>query len=137
MLKDIDQLFNAVERWTTAHPVIGFIVMGYMGGLVAAIRMYERVGMQFSVFGFIARGLVKGILGSFVAVLMFFAWRAQGYALDWGMLIAGLCGVFGTDILEMVMVLGWDFLRKRAGLEPKVMPPSGQRDPGSTEKTNG
>ena len=122
MLKDIDALLEAVTRWSTVHPVIGFIVMGYLGGLVAAIRMYERVGVQFTVLGFVVRGFVKGLIGAFVAVVMFFGWRARGFALDWGMLIAGLCGVFGTDILEMVMVLGWDFLRKRAGLDPANRP---------------
>lgn len=122
MLKDLDSIFAAVERWGTSHPIIAWIVMGWLGGVVAVVRMYERVGVKFTVWRFAARGVAKGMVGAFVAAVVFFGWRAMGWSQDWGLLAAGMCGIFGTDILEAVLVLGWDFGRKRLGLEAAPLP---------------
>lgn len=129
MLRDLDSIFQAVERWGTSHPILAWVVMGWLGGVVAVIRMYERVGVEFTWAKFAARGVAKGVIGAFVSAIAFFGWRAMQWSQDWGILVAGMCGIFGTDILEAVLVLGWDVLRKRFGLDAAKMPTSKDSQP--------
>lgn len=124
MLKELEALFSAAERINLQHPILGWLLMGGVGGLIATVRMYERAGVVFTWAGFLARCVVRGLVGVFVAVCVYAGWKAMGWSQDWGLLAGGLCGVFGTDLLEAVMVLGWDFLRKSRGLEPKAFPKS-------------
>lgn len=127
MLKELEALFLLAERINIQHPILGWLLMGGVGGLIATVRMYERAGVQFTWRMFAARVAAKGVVGLFVAACVYFGWKASGLNQDWGLLVAGLCGVFGTDVLEAVLVLGWDFLRKRAGLEAKVLPRSDEK----------
>lgn len=116
MLKDLDAVFGAIDAWATQHPMLGFMVMGMLGGVVAVLRMYERVGMAFTWAGFFARIFVKSVMGGFVAMAAFFGWRAMGWNMDWGYLVASICGVGGSDIIEAAVVLAIEFARKRLGL---------------------
>lgn len=125
MLKDIDALFALAERWGTQHPVLAWIVMGYLGGVVAVARMYEKAGVPFTFGGFLLRTFTRGLVGIFVAICVYGGWSALGWSQSWGLLVGGVCGVFGTDILEAVLVMGLSYLRKRFGLPPQQPPAPG------------
>lgn len=124
-LQDVDAWLDALGRWATDHPVIGFAVMGWLGGVVAVLRMYERAGIVFTAAGFLGRCLMKGLIGVFVAALVFFAWRGAKLSLDWGYLAAAVCGVWGTEVLEVMFVVGIEYVRKKLGLSsaPVYKPP--------------
>lgn len=116
MLRDIEELMGGLSKWAIDHPIVGFAVMGFVAGIVATLRIYERAGIEFTWRLFAARCVTKGLMGLFVAVLLFFGWRAMAWSLDWGFLASGICGVFATDVLEIIFVTGVAFLRKRFGI---------------------
>jgi len=116
MLKDIEALLTVSESWLNNHPLLGFVVMGWFGGLIAVLRMYERVGIVFNLLSFIARCILKGLMGIFVAVLVFLSWRSTGWTIEYGWLVAGIAGVGGSDILEALVLGLLQAIRKRLGI---------------------
>lgn len=122
MLRDVEGTLTDVSRWAAENPIAGFMVMGAVAGLVATLRMYEQVGITFTYRTFFFRCVTKGLMGIFVALLLFFGWRASGWPLDWGYLAAGVGGVFATELLEAMFVTGVAFIRKRFGITPADIP---------------
>jgi len=113
MFKNAGEGLNALAAWAAEHPIVGFAVMGWLGGIVAVLRMYEKAGMPITWGALLARVAVKAAIGLFVAVMAFFAWTGMGWPLSWGYLVAGICGLGGSDISEAVVLLFIDWLRAR------------------------
>ena len=114
MLKDADAFLAALAKWAADYPVLGFLVMGFTGGLVAVLVAYQKAGIEFTVPTFIARCIAKGLIGVFLGFTVFFACRAWGVSSDWGYILAAICGLGGTDIAEAVVVIFIDWLRRRS-----------------------
>lgn len=115
MFKDIDQTLAAVARWSADYPILGFIAMGFMGGLVAVLILYQKAGIAFTWPSFIGRCAARTFIGMFLAAGVFFAWRTAGFSADWGFIVAGICGMGGADIAEALVVILIEKLKQRAG----------------------
>jgi len=125
MFKNLGELVTAAAAWAVEHPIVGFALMGWLGGFIAVLRMYEKAGMPMSLKGFAARCLVKAAIGLFVAVMAFFAWTGMGWGLSWGYLVAGICGLGGSDIIEAVVLLFIAWLRAKVAATGAVVPVDG------------
>lgn len=123
MLKDIEIALDALQIWMLKYPLLGFMAMGWAGGLIAVLRMYEKVGIIFTWASFLARCIVKGAMGIFVAVLVFFGWQAMGWSNTWGWFIAGVAGVGGSDVLEALVVGVIEWMRRKAGVSVQGQEP--------------
>lgn len=124
MLKDIEVALAALQAWVVKFPMLGFMAMGWAGGLIAVLRMYERAGITFTWASFMARCCVKGGMGIFVALLVFFGWQAMGWSNTWGWFIAGVAGVGGSDVLEALVVGVIEWMRRKAGIgQQQARPP--------------
>lgn len=124
MFKGIDESFAAIAKWAADYPVLGFLVMGWTGGLVAVLLAYQKVGVEFTWRTFLARCVAKSVIGIFLAGLVFFAWRSAGLASDWGFIVAGICGLGGSDVAEALVVIFIDWLKRRAGTFIPSNPPT-------------
>lgn len=132
MLKDLEALFDWGARVASDYPFVGFLVMGFAGGLIATIRMYERAGFSMTWRMLMVRLLMKTVTGVFVGALVYFGCKLAGWSLNAGLITAAICGVFGAEVLELAFVTVAEVARKRLGLSPlpPVKPAGGPGDPG-------
>lgn len=124
MFRGLDETLAALAKWAAAYPVLGFLVMGWTGGLVAVLLAYQKAGIEFTWRTFIARCITKVLIGGFLAMLVFFAWRSGGFTSDWGYIIAGICGLGGSDIAEALVVIFIAWMKNKAGGQGPMLPPA-------------
>ncbi len=97
--------FSELEGWLSGRPLIGFILLAIVGGIVAHVRMYERSGIELTPMRHFW-GIVRRMLSSgFAGLLVFFAWSNLGWSEAWGYFVAGMCGMFSTEFFE----IAWSF----------------------------
>jgi hypothetical protein len=130
MLKDLDALFSWAARVAIDYPFVGFAVMGFAGGLIATIRLYERAGFEMTWRMLVARLLVKVSMGFFVGALVYLGFRLAGWRFELGLIVAAVSGVFSAEVLELLFVTGAQFFRKRIGLSPDAPPMRSASGPG-------
>lgn len=118
MLKDLEALFAWAARVATEYPSLGFVIMGFAGGLIATIRLYERAGFQMTWRLLVARFIVKAFMGVFVGALVYLGFKLGGWRLELGLIVAAICGVFSAEVLELAFVTAAEWGRKRMGLVP-------------------
>jgi hypothetical protein len=121
----VELALASIQAWVVKYPVLGFAAMGWAGGLIAVLRMYEKAGITFTWASFVARSCVKGAMGVFVALLVYFGWSAMGWSKEWGWFVAGIAGVGGSDVLEALVVGLIEWGRRKAGLGQQQSPPAG------------
>ena len=111
-----------MKEWLLAFkstPIIGFLVLAVMGGIVAHIRRYEQMGVVLTPWQHwwaIVRKALPAVLSS---LLVYAAWDALSWTLSWGFVVAGIVAVFASEAFDFAWFLLKEFALKRIGSAEK------------------
>lgn len=107
-----ENIVDHVEKFITARPAFGFIVMACVAGVVAHIRAYEQAKIELTwrqhVWGLLGRVISSGFMG----LITYFTWSATGWTQAWGFVAAGIVGLFATEASVAVFYIGKAKLEK-------------------------
>lgn len=114
-----------MQKWLAENaPWLGFILMAFLGGLVAHIRSFEKSADPMTVAEHVKGFTIKTVYAAMAGLIIYLLFEAAvgyGYKVSQPLafVAAGIGGMFGAEFFDFIFTTGKDFIRKRLGLEAK------------------
>lgn len=118
-----------MKKWIAENaPWLAFIVVAFLGGLVAHVRAFEKSALRMTIAWHVRGLLIRSTYAAMVGLIVYWLSEAAigyGYKVSEPLVYvaAAVCGMFGAEFFDFLFTTGRDLVRKRLGLPPLAAAP--------------